>query len=424
MTDPITEGLRRIVGEEHVLLQDELLEAYSRDMNFRGAKPRWLCRPKDAEEVVRTVRWAIENRISLIPVSSGPPHFRGDTVPSLGGTCILDLTSMKRIIRVDRKNRVVMFEPGVTFGELEEAAEKEGIRLNMPLLPRQSKSVLGSLLEREPVLMPKYQWDIADPLTCIEVVVGTGEVMRTGSAAGPGDIEEQWRSGGAQKEAAGPSAASWYRVIQGAQGTMGVVTWATARCEVLPRLESPFFVGASSIERLLPMVHWLIRLRLANECFILNARNFSLIASSLGLVDGMRMKREIPSWVLFFNLAAYDYLPEERLSGLIEDTMEISKDLGLEPQKVLWKLRAEDFLQSVRRPCPEPCWKLLFGGCEDVFFLARWEKIPGHLRTMAGLVERGDTPSENWACTYNPSYKVRPTTWNSTCFSRRGRRKG
>jgi len=242
------------------------------------------------------------------------------------------------------------------------------------------------------VLMPKYQWDIADPLTCIEVVVGTGEVMRTGSAAGPGDIEEQWRSGGAQKEAAGPSAASWYRVIQGAQGTMGVVTWATARCEVLPRLESPFFVGASSIERLLPMVHWLIRLRLANECFILNARNFSLIASSLGLVDGMRMKREIPSWVLFFNLAAYDYLPEERLSGLIEDTMEISKDLGLEPQKVLWKLRAEDFLQSVRRPCPEPYWKLLFGGCEDVFFLARWEKIPGHLRTMAGLVERGGYP--------------------------------
>jgi hypothetical protein len=41
---------------------------------------------------------------------------------------------------------------GVTFGELIPAAEKEGIRLNMPLLPRKTKTIIGSLLEREPYL--------------------------------------------------------------------------------------------------------------------------------------------------------------------------------------------------------------------------------------------------------------------------------
>ena len=70
---------------------------------------------------------------------------------------------MKKIIIVDRARRVAMVEPGVTFGELIPAAEKEGLRLNMPLLPRKSKSVVGSMLEREPVIMPKYQWDISDP---------------------------------------------------------------------------------------------------------------------------------------------------------------------------------------------------------------------------------------------------------------------
>jgi len=50
--------------------------------------------------------------------------------------------------------------------------------------------------------MPKYHWDIADPLACTEVVFGTGELFRTGAAAGSGSIQEQWAAGGAQKEAA------------------------------------------------------------------------------------------------------------------------------------------------------------------------------------------------------------------------------
>ena len=77
---------------------------------------------------------------------------------------------MKKIVFVDRPRRVAMVEPGVTFGELIPAARKEGLRLNMPLLPRKSKSVIGSILEREPVIMPKYQWDVSDPLACTRVI--------------------------------------------------------------------------------------------------------------------------------------------------------------------------------------------------------------------------------------------------------------
>jgi hypothetical protein len=172
---------------------------------------------------------------------------------------------MKKIIRIDRENRVAMFEPGVTFGSLISAVTKEELRLNMPLLPRKSKSVVGSLLEREPVMMAKYHWDIADPLNCIEVIFGTADRFRTGAAAGPGSVEEQWAAGGRQVEAAGPSSASWYRIIQGAQGTMGIAAWASARCEILPKLEEPFLVGSSQLDRVLEMVHWLVRLRLPND---------------------------------------------------------------------------------------------------------------------------------------------------------------
>ena len=125
-------------------------------------------------------------------------------------------------------------EPGVTFGELIPAVAAKGLRLNMPLAPRSTKSVVGSMLSREPVIMPHYHWDIADPIGSTEVVFGTGDMFRTGAAAGPGDIAEQRAAGGRQKEAAGPSAMSLHRLLQGAQGTMGIVTWASARCELMP----------------------------------------------------------------------------------------------------------------------------------------------------------------------------------------------
>jgi len=175
--------LSMIMGEDGIFIEESLLNAYSRDMSFiHPVKPALVLKPKKAEQISDIMNLARETRTPLIPMSSGPPHFRGDTVPGTGGAIILDLSEMKNILRIDRRNRVVMFEPGVNFGELSSAVAEEGLRLNMPLLPRQSKSVVGSLLEREPVLMPKYHWDISDPLACTEVIFGTGDTFRTGSA--------------------------------------------------------------------------------------------------------------------------------------------------------------------------------------------------------------------------------------------------
>ena len=260
--------LVKIVGDGNVSKEPSVLREYCADMSFvHSIMPECVVRPKNAREVEGIVKLANETLVPIVPVSSGPPHFRGDTVPGIGGAMMVDLSGMRKIMRVDRQHRYAMCEPGTTFEELVPAVEKEGLRLNMPLLPRKTKSVVASLLEREPVTMPGYHWDIADPLNCLEVVFGTGESFRTGSAAGPGTLEEQWERGLAPNQAEGPSQASLHRLIQGAQGTMGIVTWASMRCELLPRLEEPFMVGSSRLDGILDLVHWLIRLRLVNECW-------------------------------------------------------------------------------------------------------------------------------------------------------------
>ncbi|MDH5365053.1 MAG: FAD-binding oxidoreductase, partial [Dehalococcoidia bacterium] len=319
--------LVKIAGAGNVSHDQATLEGYSRDMSFvKPVKPDYVVKPRNAGDIEKIVNLAKKTLTPLIPVSSGPPHFRGDTIPGIGGAVIVDLSGMKKIIRVDRMNRVAMVEPGVTFAELIPAVAKEGLRLNMPLLPRKSKSVIGSMLEREPVVMPKYHWDISDPLACVEVIFGTGEMFRTGAAAGPGTIEEQWAVGASQKEAAGPAQVSWHRIIQGAQGTMGIVTWASLRCELLPSVEEPFLVGSSQLDKLFELIHWLVRLRLVNECFVLNNSNLAAI-----MAKKWPGKDTLPTWVLFFNIVGYEYMPEKRVSYQINDVMDIAQRVGLEP---------------------------------------------------------------------------------------------
>jgi FAD/FMN-containing dehydrogenase len=389
--------LAKIVGAGNVSCDRVTLAEYSRDMSFvNTVKPDYVVKPRNSDDIAKLVKLANDTQTPLVPVSSGPPHFRGDTVPGTGGAVIVDLSKMKEVIRVDRFHRVAMVEPGVTFGELIPAVEKEGLRLNMPLMPRKSKTVVGSMLEREPVVMPNYQWDISDPLACVEVVFGNGEMFRTGQAAGPGTIEEQWAAGGAQKTPYGPGPAAWYRLIQGAQGTMGIVSWASLRCELLPKLEEPFLVGSSELDRLFELVHWLIRLRLVNECLVLNNTNLAAIMTKKWPGDYPELKDSLPPWVLFFNVAGYNYFPQDRVSSQIKGISALTKRIGLEAIRAVGRVSAAEMLKMVQRPSDEPYWKLRYkGACHDIFFITTYAKLEGQVGVMYELANEFGFPASD-----------------------------
>ena len=391
------EKLVNIVGAKNVIYAQATLEEYSRDMSFvNTVRPVCVAKPKNADHVQKIVNLANETLTPLVPVSSGPPHFRGDTVPGTGGALMVDLSGMKKVVLVDRARRVAMVEPGVTFGELIPKVKKEGIRLNMPLLPRKSKSVVGSMLEREPVIMPKYQWDMSDPLACAGLFFGTGDEFRTGQAAGPGTVEEQWAVGGVQKAPYGPGTASYHRLIQGAQGTMGIVTWASMRCEILPSLEEPFVVSSSNLDTLLELTSWLIRLRMVNECFILNNTNLAAIFAKKWPKDYQDLKDALPTWTLFYTVAGYEYFPEERISSYIKDITDITQRLGVEAVKAAGSVSANEILKAVQKPSEEPYWKLRHkGACQDIFYLTLYDKLEGQIGAMNDLAEKAGYPASN-----------------------------
>jgi FAD/FMN-containing dehydrogenase len=398
------EKLAEIVGADNVRDEQETLEAYSRDMSFvNTVKPVCVAKPTKSNDIQKIVNLANETLTPLVPVSSGPPHFRGDTVPGTGGAIVVDMSGMKKIVLVDRPRRVAMVEPGVTFGELIPEAEKEGLRLNIPLLPRSSKSVVGSILEREPVIMPKYQWDLSDPLACAEVFFGSGDEFRTGQAAGPGTVEEQWEVGGVQKAPYGPGTASYHRLIQGAQGTMGIVTWVSMRCEILPSLEEPFVVGSSNLQTLIELSSWMIRLRNVNECFILNNSNLAAIFTKKWPEDYQNFKSALPAWTLFYTVAGYEYFPEERVSSHIKEISDITQRLGVEAVKAVGGVSANEILKAVQKPSEEPYWKLRFkGACEDIFFLTINDKLESQIGAMNDLADDAGYPTSDMGVYIQP----------------------
>jgi len=389
--------LLEIVGEGRVHDDPETLKRYSRDESFSlPMRPSFVLKPDDAAKVEEIVHWANRTRTPLIPVSSGPPRFRGDTVPGAPESVVVDLSEMKRIIRIDRRNRMALIEPGVTFAQIQPALSKEGLRLSTPLLPRPNKSVVASLLEREPSIIPKHQWSFLDPLRCVEVVWGDGNRLMTGEAGGAGTLADEWKKGLAQISGLGPAQANFYKFLSAAQGTMGIATWASVKCQVLPSVHRLFFVPSERIDRLIDFTYKLLRFRFGDELLFLNGQN---IASILGNGSSRirPLSEKLPQWILMVGVAGRDILPKERVEFQEKDIGEMAQQFGLQLlSSVPGAADAGEMLNALLNPSREPYWKLSCkGGCQDIFFLTTLDRAPGFIKTMASIAEGCGYPSSD-----------------------------
>lgn len=415
------DALIHIVGAENVSDDPTLLDGYARDNSFVPPRtPLLVVKPRNADDVQDVVAWANRTATPIVPVSSGSPHFRGDTVPGADGAVIMDLSGMNRIIMMDRRNRVAIVEPGVTFSALQPALAREGLRLSMPLLPRASKSVLGSALEREPITNPRYAWSLSEPLRCLETVMGNGDIFRTGELAGANvstsarqdakliPLEELLAKRRATQDTAlyqyGPGQFNYHKLISAAQGTMGIVTWASLRCEVLPKAHKFFLVPAESLDALIGFAYKLLRIRFHDELLVLNR---SALASMLG--EGSErieaLREELPPWVLVVGLSGRDILPEERVACMENDICAMAQQYGVCLQTAVPGATGEQVRQAVLNPAHAPYWKFRRrGGCQDIFFLTTLNRTPEFTATMCEQAQSVAYPQSDIGVYLQPTH--------------------
>ncbi len=388
----LREKLSSIVGESGVSDDSSTLETYRSAGLATGGEPLLLVRPGDSGQVRDLVKLAGEDGLNLVLSSSGTPRFRGDTVPS-GEAVIVDMSGMDRVLRVDRRNKVALIEPGVTFAQLKAEAKKQGMRPSMPLLPRATKSVIASFLEREPITVPRYHWDMTDPLLCTELVFGTGDLFRTGSAAGPGSLQEQWDKGLAQKNPMGPAQTDFLRIVQGSQGTMAAVTWATMKLELEPSLHRLYFVPTDRLERLVEFSYRALRPKLGEEFFILDAFALAtIIAEDPGQIAELA-SRQAP-FTLVYGVAGFEYLPEKRVAYQENDLEEIAQATGLRVAREVPGASWRRLDEIISNPSPEPYYKTRARGAFlEVLFLTTLDRLPSLVEVAEEAAARHGYPA-------------------------------
>ena len=378
-------------------------------MTAATAPPSEVLTPGNVDELRALVQHANQGGESLVVTSSGGPHYK-DGLASAESHRLVDLSSWTRIDLVDRRNRVCRVEPGVTYGTLLEALAPHGITVPTPLAPRSTKSVLAAVMDREPSTWPNKQWDGSDPVGSTEFIFGSGEHFRTGAAGGPGSIEAQRQAGGAQKFSSGPSHTDFHRVLQGAQGTMGIVTWATIRAELMPSVEDPHLLVADSLDALIPYVYDVQRGLLGEQSFMLNAQAAAMLMARGDQTRFASLAGSLPAFLCLQNIAGFERLPEERLAYQRDDIEAHARRHGLKLQPALDPISARDLLSRSSQPCGDVDWRSeTQGSCLSIFFLSTLDRAPAMVRLFT------DCANEHGVRKQEVGLYVQPVVQNHGC---------
>ena len=311
-----------IVGKDNVLTDDSVLSVYGGERSFVVyEKPLAVVKVHSGQEAEAVVNLALQESIPLVPVSSGGRHTSPASAPSVPGAVIVDLSEMKKIISINRAFCIAVIEPGVTYEELLPALAEEGLTINMPLSPKKNKSVVADLLEVNPRRNAATQWNYIDPMRCTEVTFGDGNRQFTGEAGGGAlDLEKQQAQGKWQINGAGPMMLDFGRILAGSQGTMGIVTWMSVKCEPLETVKKNYVVRADSFDALRGFAHEVLKWRFADGLFLLNGEGFRRLVSA-----------DAPAapWQAVVEIAGREILPQMRVDQQESDISDLALKYGL-----------------------------------------------------------------------------------------------
>lgn len=346
-----------------------------------GHAPRAILMPRSAEDIVALVQWANENDTGIVPVSSSGRRRRGDTVPQRPNSVVADLSGLNKLVHADARDKIAIIEPGVDFGTVDRLLAPHGLRCFPPLMPRAGKSVIASYLEREPVLAANDHWDTSDPFGGTTLVLGNGRIAPTGGAAIEGTLPEQLARGHRQMLQTGPSFIDLLRVVQGAQGSLGIMSWAAIYCERIPSQESAWYCSADALEPVVNLARDLLHRRLGNAMFIVDRVQLAMLLSGdrAGFQD---LVARLPAWTLFASAAAYRQQAAERMAWQRGDLTRCAAQHGTQLSESLEGHSATSLAQRLRKPEPGSFRDRPLGAHRELFFMHQLDRVDAFVKLV------------------------------------------
>ena len=205
----LVKELQSLIGADNVRADLAALSAYSHDATplFDGL-PEVIVTPQSTSDVVKIVKYAAQTKTPIIPRGAGS-NLCAATVPLKGGI-VLSMTSMNKVLEVNKAEMLAVVQPGVTNLELDQLVEKENLRFVPDPGSRNVSTIGGNVATSAGGLRGLKYGTTKNYILGLEAVLGTGEVVRTG--------------GRLVKDVAGYDVT---RLLVGSEGTLAVFTEIT-----------------------------------------------------------------------------------------------------------------------------------------------------------------------------------------------------
>jgi glycolate oxidase len=173
--------LEQIVGASHVRRDPASLVEYGSDALQIGHPPDLVVIPGTTVEISTIARLCHEMRVPLVVRGAGT-GYTGGAVPTSGGV-VLSVERLNRILDIDEENLLAVVQPAVINGDLQAEVESRG--LFYPPDPQSLKeSSLGGNVAECAGGPRAFKYGVTKRyVLALEVVLPTGEIVRTGSKA-------------------------------------------------------------------------------------------------------------------------------------------------------------------------------------------------------------------------------------------------
>jgi glycolate oxidase len=209
-------ALRRIVGEQFVLVEKEDVIVYEQDGSIFQVMPEIVVLPASVEEVSAVVLAARQANVPIVPRGSGT-GLAGGAVPAEGGI-ILSLARLDRILKIDLENRLAIVEPGVINLDISKAVAKDGFFYAPDPSSQAACSIGGNVANNSGGPHTLAYGVTTNHVLGVEVVLDDGQII--------------WLGG----EVADSPGYDLCGVFVGSEGTMGIVTKVAVK--LMPTRES------------------------------------------------------------------------------------------------------------------------------------------------------------------------------------------
>ena len=172
--------------------------------------PLAVARPTDAEQVRTLVRWCLEHDVAVVPRGAGTGLSGGAN--AVAGGIVVSFERMDAVLRIDPVERLAVVQPGVVNDDLRAACAEHG--LWYPPDPASSpwSTIGGNVATNAGGLCCVKYGVTGDYVLALEVVTGTGELVRVG-----------------RETAKGVAGYDLVSLLVGSEGTLGLVTEVTVR---------------------------------------------------------------------------------------------------------------------------------------------------------------------------------------------------